>query len=140
MTTPDFLPVLSKGSHKDPRDGACAMEYVSILAGEKFSDSPSCTHPVLAAAARIVNDSLSDADRHLMVPLIGRLFGTAPTGTDLEQRVLSTRLAIWSARYVAHLVREQDRKVCEAAVAAAEAWANKPSANAANAARASARA
>ena len=132
--TPDFLPRLATGNHTDPSQGACVMEYVSVLAGEPFTDAPACTHPVLAAAAIRVNDSLNDADRALLVPLIGRLFGTPPTGTDLEQRVLSVRLAVWSARNVAHLVLEEDWAVCAAAVDAAEAWADNP--NAANAANA----
>src|SRR5699024_5476182 len=46
------LPVLSCGKHNDPRDGACLMEYVSVLAGEKFSDRPSCTDRLLSHLAR----------------------------------------------------------------------------------------
>lgn len=83
MTTiPDFLPTLSSGSHS-PGDGqACVMEYVSILAGECFSDHPACTDIVLASAARAVNDWMSDEGRHLLIPLIGRLFGTAERSSD----------------------------------------------------------
>lgn len=127
MTIPDFLPVLSKGAHDDPAEGACIMEYVSLLAGEEFSDTPACTHPVLARAAQVVNDRLPDADRHLLVPLIGRLFGTADTReSGLDRRILSVRLAVWSARHVEHLLLEQDRRVCVAAIDAAEAWADNP--------------
>jgi hypothetical protein len=114
------------------------MEYVSLLAGEPFSDTPACTHTVLAKAAQIVNDRLSDADRHLLVPLIGRLFGTADTRDDAQaRRILSVRLAVWCARSVEHLIRPQDRDVCRRAVDAAEAWADDPTeqnATAANAA------
>jgi hypothetical protein len=52
------------------------MEYVSVLAGEAWSDRPVCTHPRLAAVARFVNDTLEDEHRSLLVPIIGRLFGT----------------------------------------------------------------
>ena len=52
MTTPEFLPVLSAGSHAGPAAGACVMEYISLLAGEKWTNTPSCTHPVLAGAAQ----------------------------------------------------------------------------------------
>ena len=121
---PTGLPTLSHGSHS-PNDGrACVMEMVALLAGEKWTDSPSCTHPVLAAMARNVNDRLPDSERHRLVPLIGRLFGTAPTGTGHEQKVLSVRLAVWSAREVLPLVRESDREVCRKAIEAAEAWAD----------------
>ncbi|MGH3782887.1 MAG: hypothetical protein ACRDRO_20265 [Pseudonocardiaceae bacterium] len=36
------------------------MEYVSVLAGEKFTDHPRCTHPALATRARLVNDWIDD--------------------------------------------------------------------------------
>lgn len=76
MTAPDFLPVLSAGGHENPRHGACVMEYVSILAGEPFSDSPSCTYLPLANAAQRINDALADSERHRLLPLIPKLIGT----------------------------------------------------------------
>ena len=60
---PDFLPVLSRGRHRTPKQGACFMEMASTLAGEKWSDHPGCTHPVLGELARLVNDSSSDRHR-----------------------------------------------------------------------------
>ncbi len=140
MTTPEFMPVLAKGAHERPEDGACLMEYVSILAGEKFSDHPGCTHPVLATVARNVNDRLEDGERHLLVPLIGRLFGTAETGSPEERQVLSVRLAVWSARRVFGAVRPEDKTACEAAIVAAEKWADNPSRENAYAARDAAKA
>lgn len=77
MTAPDFMPVLSAGGHTDPKQGACVMEYVSILAGEPFSDRPSCTHRDIASVAITLNDSTSNDKRHLLVPLIPRLIGTS---------------------------------------------------------------
>jgi hypothetical protein len=38
------------------------MEYVSVLAGVPFTDHPKCTHPALAALARLVNDSIVDEE------------------------------------------------------------------------------
>lgn len=73
---PDALPTLSYGSHAPNAGQACVMEYVSILAGEEWTDHPTCTHPTLAAAAIHVNDILGDCDRALLVPLICRLIGT----------------------------------------------------------------
>jgi len=60
---PDFLPVLSRGRHRTPKHGACFMEMASALAGERWSDHPGCTHPVLGELARLVNDSSSDRHR-----------------------------------------------------------------------------
>ena len=41
-----------------------------MLAGERWSDHPSCTHPLLAQLARQVNDHCSDADRQQLAALI----------------------------------------------------------------------
>ena len=89
---PNYMPVLSAGAHKNPSEGACVMEYVSLLAGESWSDTPSCTHPALARAAQVLNDKISDNDRYLLVPLIGRLFGT-----DNQSKEISVGLARWFA-------------------------------------------
>lgn len=74
---PDALPVLSRGKHKNPARGACFMEYTALLAGEPFSDSPRCVDHELAAVLRHANDTLSDADRHRLLPLLGRSIGLA---------------------------------------------------------------
>jgi hypothetical protein len=72
---PDFLPVLSRGKHKNPSKGACFLEYTALLAGEPFSDSPACVDRELAAVLRHANDMLADADRPRLVPLLGRAVG-----------------------------------------------------------------
>lgn len=70
---PNGLPTLSAGKHF-PGDGeACVMEYVSVITGHEFTDQPECTNPIIAAAARQLNDYMKDEHRHLLVPLIGRL-------------------------------------------------------------------
>jgi hypothetical protein len=74
---PGALPVLSRGRHRDPARGACFMEYTALLAGEPFTDHPRCVDPELAAVLRGANDTLSDADRPLLVPLLGRTIGLA---------------------------------------------------------------
>jgi hypothetical protein len=72
---PDGVPVLSRGRHRSPRRGACFMEFASYLAGERWSDHPSCTHPLLAQLARRVNDLIGDAERQHLVPLIPLVVG-----------------------------------------------------------------
>ena len=74
-TVPDCMPVLSRGRHRTPRRGACFMEFASLLAGERWSDHPSCTHPLLAQLARHVNDYTSDAGRQQLTPLIPSVVG-----------------------------------------------------------------
>ena len=33
VTTPELMPVLSRGKHRHPRRGACFLEMASFLAG-----------------------------------------------------------------------------------------------------------
>ncbi|WP_433801871.1 hypothetical protein [Actinomycetospora sp. CA-084318] len=73
--TPEGLPVLEAGAHRDARSGSCVMEYVSVLAGERFTDRPHCTHPAVAALAWQVNDAVSHEVRQQLglraVDLVG---------------------------------------------------------------------
>lgn len=69
-TAPDGLPLLAAGRHDHPGDGACFMEFASVLAGEPFSDHPRCTPALLAELARRVNDAVDDATRQRLLPLV----------------------------------------------------------------------
>jgi hypothetical protein len=89
---PMLLPMLARGKHRNPRKGACFMEFASLLAGERFSDHPVCTHPLLAAVARHVNDYTSDAGRPRLAGLIPSVIGL--TGDDLH---IDARIALRSA-------------------------------------------
>jgi hypothetical protein len=84
--SPELMPVLSRGKHRNPRSGACFMEYASWLAGERWSDHPACTHPALASLARMVNDCSSDAARSELVELIPSVIGLV--GTDSRIGIL----------------------------------------------------
>jgi len=74
-STPDLMPVLSRGKHRNPKKGACFMELASYLAGEAWSDHPGCTHPLLASLARDVNDHIGDFARTRLVPMIPEVIG-----------------------------------------------------------------
>ncbi|MEO3937690.1 hypothetical protein V3N99_13165 [Dermatophilaceae bacterium Soc4.6] len=101
---PDALPSLAAGAHDADAGEACVMEYVSLLAGEEWSDRPDCTHPLLAHEARTVNDELGDRDRHLLVPLVGRLFGTTQDTPEL-----TARLRLRQARCAVQLLEPASR-------------------------------
>ena len=115
MNVPDALPTLSAGSHDSSAGEACVMEYVSLLAGEEWSDRPDCTHELLAHEARTTNDLLRDSDRALLVPLIGRLFGTTDDSPELR-----ARLRIEQTRQVAALLEPAARARVLALAARAE--------------------
>jgi hypothetical protein len=85
--------MLSRGKHRSARKGACFMEMASYLAGERWSDHPHCTHPLLAQLARLVNDHTSDARRPRLAELIPSVIGL----TSDDPRV-DARIALQSAR------------------------------------------
>ena len=76
-----------------------AMEMVAWLAGEKHSDEPQCTCPVLASYVRALNDLLpSDAARdRLLRRMVPRLVNT--TASIAEQRRRGFRLADAAAQH-----------------------------------------
>ena len=64
------------------------MELASFLAGEPWSDHPSCTHPLLASLARDVNDHVDDYARTRLAPLIPEVIGLngdGPAGGRLDR-------------------------------------------------------
>jgi hypothetical protein len=111
----EFLPVLSRGKHRTPRKGACFMEFASFLAGERWSDHPSCTHPLLAALARAINDHISFAARQQLVELIPDVIGL--TGTD---RRIDARIALRAATTALPVVADHQQHMMAAAVLTCE--------------------
>lgn len=102
--TPDLVPVLSRGRHRNPRKGACFMEMAGFLAGERWSDHPRCTHPLLAMLARAVNDLFSDGGRTRLVPLIPDVVGLNSDDVRVDAAI-SLRCA-WAALPVAAAERQ----------------------------------
>jgi hypothetical protein len=105
LRTPDLVPVLSRGKHRNPRKGACFMEFASYLAGERWSDHPSCTHPLLARLARLVNDYTSDAERQRLAGLVPSVVGL--TGDDVR---VDLRIALRAALCALPVVAEERQR------------------------------
>jgi hypothetical protein len=105
LRTPDLVPVLSRGKHRSPRKGACFMEFASYLAGERWSDHPACTHPLLARLARLVNDYTSDAERQQLAGLIPSVVGL--TGDDVRIDLRIAWRAAWCALPVVAEARQR---------------------------------
>lgn len=85
--SPDLVPRLDRGRHRNPRKGACFMEMASFLAGERWSDHPRCTHPLLAALARLINDGTTDAGRSALVDLIPEVIGLTTDDPRADARI-----------------------------------------------------
>jgi len=86
--------VLRSGAHTSPSDGVSLMEAVSALAGEPWSNSPSCTSPVIAAYARSLNDWLPDDERQRLKAYIPRLVGTAEPDLEVHRAFACADAAI----------------------------------------------
>jgi hypothetical protein len=114
-TAPDVLPLLGRGRHRHPRKGACFMELASYLAGERWSDHPACTHPLLAALARQVNDLTSDAGRDRLAPLIPSVIGL--TGTDAR---IDALVAVRCAATALPVVAEERQRALAVSVLVGE--------------------
>jgi hypothetical protein len=77
---------LKSGAHVSFSRGACVMEAVAYVAGEKWGDTPECACPVIGAFMRSWNDSLDDEARNrLLKPLVPRLVGSKAT-PEIEER------------------------------------------------------
>ena len=91
------------------------MEYASYLAGEKWSDHPACTHPLLAELARQINDFISDERRQALVELVPDVIGL--TGSDLR---IDLRIALRAARTALPVVAEERQQMMATAVLTCE--------------------
>jgi hypothetical protein len=101
-SNPASMPILSRGKHRNPERGACFMEYTSLLAGEPFSDAPSCVDGELAAVMRHANDKMSAADRPRLVPLLGRSIGLAVPEPVVARPPRRRPMRDWDLRAMAH--------------------------------------
>jgi hypothetical protein len=115
IALPELVPVLSRGKHRSPRAGACFMELASFLAGERWSDHPACTHPLLGTVARLVNDHTSDAGRQRLALLIPSVIGL--TSDDLH---VDARIALRSAAIALPVAAAERQRVLAVAVLACD--------------------
>ena len=85
---------LRQGNHSAPERKteeaeACAMEWVSVLAGERWSDHPQCTDLYIASFVRNWNDAIQDDARRteLLRPMLPLLVGTRGSDALMLRRV-----------------------------------------------------
>lgn len=84
---------LARGRHASPRDGVCAMELASMLAGESFSDRPHCVSPALGGLLRAYNDLIDDRRRQDLYAAASAVVGTRADAATERARV--ARVAEW---------------------------------------------
>ena len=92
--------VLDVGAHEEFEAGYCAMELVSYMAGEPFSDHPECACPVISTFMRSWNDGIRDKEvrTRLLKPLLPKLIGTRSTKEAEQARAM---LCVdWAVRVV----------------------------------------
>ncbi|MCD2197328.1 hypothetical protein LQ327_28540 [Actinomycetospora endophytica] len=88
------MPLLTAGRHHHTGDGACLLEYVSLLCGERFGDHPRAVDPSLAQLGRLINDALSDQTRPQLTLFAPELIGTrSRSRRDLVQAAVAVTLA-----------------------------------------------
>lgn len=90
------------------------MEYASLLAGQKWSDHPDCTHPLLASVARQVNDYTSDDARARLVTFIPSVIGL-----DGDDPRIDVRIAIRCAAMAIPVVAESRQRALAVSLLAA---------------------
>jgi hypothetical protein len=79
--------VLSVGAHSTVAEGVCVMEAASIVAGEVWSDRPTCASPVISRFLRRWNDTLPWRPRQALKRYICPVIGTATTDADEAERL-----------------------------------------------------
>jgi len=63
------------------------MEMASVLAGERWSDHPRCTHPLLGELARLVNDFTSEDGRQELAVLTPSVVGLTSDDPRTDARI-----------------------------------------------------
>jgi hypothetical protein len=98
------MPRLYKGASEDPADGACIMQYVSLIRYNRFDDQPRCVNVAVRDISIAVNDTSWDDEREdRLMPLVHRLMNTQ--GLTNKQRKLLDR---W--RRAAHNAASESRQ------------------------------
>jgi hypothetical protein len=91
------------------------MEMASFLAGERWSDHPACTHPLLAHLAILVNDIVTDEGRTRLIHLVPSVIGLS--SDDLR---VDATIALRSAQAALPIAAAPRQQVLATAVIACE--------------------
>ena len=88
----EVVPLLARGKHKRPRQGASLLELVAVYAHEPWSSYPPSVNRALATAAQAVNDHTSDGARRHLIPLVPFLAETGGSDPNVSYAVATVCL------------------------------------------------
>lgn len=84
----DGMPRLIHGGSPDASEGACVMQYVSLLNGTRWTDHPRCTNASVADVAIVVNDYSMDGKREeRLLPEVIRLLHAQGISIPLRRKL-----------------------------------------------------
>jgi hypothetical protein len=85
---PSFQTVrLARGRHAAPEQGVCTVELASMLAGDRFSDSPRTACAAVAAFVRGYNDAIDDGRRQDLFAIAALLVGSSSSQEATHARM-----------------------------------------------------
>ena len=91
------------------------MEFASFVAGERWSDHPDCTHPLLATLGRNVNDQMSDEGRQRLLEMVPSVVGLTS-----DDPAIDVRLALLCATEALPFVPADTQRVLAVGILSAE--------------------
>ena len=86
--------VLNSGSHSKFESGHCAMEVVSWLADEGFTDAPTCASRIVRRYTIALNDRWDDERRQQLKPYLLRMIDTGSDGKEAIRERIATKHAL----------------------------------------------
>ena len=87
---------LSVGKHSSAEEGACVMEFVSLLANEPFSDRPRCASSSITSFCIWINDNGDQEHRDRLLVLAPRIVGTTDYKKEPARAKLYSEFAFWN--------------------------------------------
>jgi hypothetical protein len=95
--------ILTTGSHAKNDNNACVMEFVSLLAGETWSDHPECASESITKLAIGINDNGDQSHRDRLKELAPRIVGTRDKTKEAARAKFYAEFAQRCADKVKHL-------------------------------------
>src|SRR4051794_10989619 len=89
---------LARGRHRSPGHGVCVAELTSMIAGERFSDHPSCACPAVTAFLRAYNDRVDDDRRQDLYVIASELVGSRRAEAFTNERADRLLALAWRHR------------------------------------------